>query len=368
MQVLNHLKRVMGSVAVIGAALLTTGCLDRTPEQSGVSTSTNAGDSWQAIPDLQSDTGDRPDVFPPLEVTAVGASVAQPDRVFAGTEDDLFVTADAGKGWTSITGRLDKATAVDVQDILVSPRNPNLVYVAGVSNGYGKVFRSTDGGKTFRAAYTTATPKRSVNAVAFGSDDATVFAGDQEGNLVRSRDRGDSWQRVFSAGSAVSALATSGTNLFVGTFEQGIFHSANDGSSFRAVNRGLRNQARTIWSLAVGDGSLFAGTQAGLFRTTDFGRTWRAVNNPEAQPAARVQAVAVGGGTVYFASNSVVYRLSADDQRFIPRQIDLAQTVTDLFPVSASRVYAGASSKDLESAEQFRNGLPILQGGPVPGR
>ncbi|MDP4000223.1 MAG: hypothetical protein Q8Q11_02210 [bacterium] len=367
MQVLTHSTRILGTLLVLGAALLTTGCLNRTPDQSGVSVSDDAGNSWEAAPDLQAENGNRPDVFPPMATTAVAAAPSKPDRIFTGTEDDLYVTSDAGKGWRQITDRLPDAAAVDVQDIAILSSEPNVVLVAGVSNGYGKVFRSVDGGRSFKAVFTTAEPKQPVNTVAFGQG-RTIFAGDQTGNLFRSRDRGDSWQRVFSTESAISALAVSGRNLFVGTFGRGVFRSADAGNSFASASDGLQGQGVTVWSLAVGGGELYAGTQQGLFRTTDFGRSWREVNGPDAVRGALIQSVAVGGDTVYFASNAVVYRLSSDGTRFVPRQIDLAQSVSDIAPVSSARVYVSASSENLEQAGLFRNNLPVLQGVPAPAQ
>ncbi|MEX2043690.1 MAG: hypothetical protein WD926_02225 [Patescibacteria group bacterium] len=366
MQAILHSTRIFGTLLVLGAALLTTGCLNRTPDQSGVAVSEDGGDSWKAVPDLQAENGNRPDVFPPMEATAVAAAPSKPDRIFVGTEDDLYVTGNAGQEWTLITDRLPDAKAVDVQDIAVLSADPNVVLVAGVSNGYGKVFRSTDGGRSFKAVFTTSAPRRPVGAVAFGQGQ-TIFAGDEPGNVFRSRDRGDSWQRIFSTESTVGTLAVSGRHLFVGTSDRGVFHSADGGDSFVAASNGLGGRALTVWSLAVGGGELYAGTQQGLFRTGDFGRTWREVDGPDAVRGALIQAVAVGGDTVFFASNAVVYRLSADGARFIPRQIELAQSVSDIAPVSAARIYVSASSKNLDEGGQFQNALPIVQGVSAPG-
>ncbi|HEY8109033.1 MAG TPA: hypothetical protein VIF43_03425 [Patescibacteria group bacterium] len=366
MEALQDSRRWIGTLLVLAAAFLSTGCLNQTPDQSGVFKSKDAGDSWQAIPDLRGEDGDRPDVFPPLQATAVGASPAKPDRVFAGTEDDLYLSNDAGKGWSLITDRLPDAGAVDVQDIAVLTSDPDVVAVAGVSNGYGKVFRSTDGGKSFRAVFTGADPQRAMSTVVFGQG-RTLFAGDEDGNVFRSKDQGGAWQRVFSTESPVSALAVSGPHLFVGTFDRGVFHSADSGNSFENADEGLGDRSRTVWSLAVGGGSVYVGTQQGLFRSTDFGKNWRELNNPDMFRGALVQAVAVGGDTVYFASNAVMYRLSANGQGFIPRQLDLARSVTDIAAVSSGTVFVSASDKSLEGTGLFRDGLPVLQSGVAPG-
>jgi hypothetical protein len=64
-------------------------------------------------------------------------------------------------------------------------------------------------------------------------------------------------------GGGVLCFATSGTNLFVGTYG-GVFLSANNGTSWTAVNSGLTDLI--VFSLAVSDANLFAGTNSGVSR------------------------------------------------------------------------------------------------------
>jgi len=80
----------------------------------------------------------------------------------------------------------------------------------------------------------------------------------------------------------VKCFAVSGTNLFVGTDDSGVFLSINSGSTWTAVNTGLRNHY--INSLAVSPNgtsgtNLFAGTNGdGVFLSTNGGLNWTAVN------------------------------------------------------------------------------------------
>ncbi len=351
-------SKILGSLIVLSAVLMSTGCLDRTPKQSGVFVTDDGGEGWRAAPDLAAPDANVPDAYPPLEVTAVGASAEAPDRVFAGTEDDLYRSTDAGRNWEEITGSLPQVKAVAVRDISIDPRAPGTVFVAGVSEGYGKVFRSTDEGKSFEAVFTGSVPGQAATAVAFGPDTTTVFVGDQEGNVYRSRDRGDSWQRVFSTESVVTSLAATGPHLFAGTLGSGVFYSPNTGDTFTPVNTGLPTDARSVWSMAVGNGGLYLGTEEGLFLTKDFGRSWRNVGNPLPEVGGRIQAVAAAGSQVFFGTNAVVYKVTPSGDRFVPRQLRLARNVTDLVAVSPERLYAGAHHRDFNFSERFVPGLP----------
>jgi hypothetical protein len=67
----------------------------------------------------------------------------------------------------------------------------------------------------------------------------------------------------------------SGTNLFAGTGDAGVFLSTNDGSSWTAVNTNLTNT--NVRALAVSGTNLFAGTSgSGVFLSTDNGTNWTA--------------------------------------------------------------------------------------------
>jgi len=59
-------------------------------------------------------------------------------------------------------------------------------------------------------------------------------------------------------GGAVRSLAVSGTSIYVGTDDDGVFLSTNDGASWTAVNSGLTDTS--IWALATSGTNIFAGT------------------------------------------------------------------------------------------------------------
>jgi len=56
----------------------------------------------------------------------------------------------------------------------------------------------------------------------------------------------------------VFALAVSGTNLFAGTLDGGVFLSTNNGTSWTAVNTGLTNYS--VLAFCFSDAYVFIGT------------------------------------------------------------------------------------------------------------
>jgi len=67
------------------------------------------------------------------------------------------------------------------------------------------------------------------------------------------------------------------TNLFAGTYTNGVFLSTNNGISWTPVNSGLTNV--NVQALAASGSNLFGGTGDGVFLTADNGGSWTAVNS-----------------------------------------------------------------------------------------
>ena len=75
----------------------------------------------------------------------------------------------------------------------------------------------------------------------------------------------------------VRTLAVSGTNIFAGTGNGGVFRSTNNGTSWTAVNTGLTNNQ--VLALIVVGNDIYAGTYGGVFRSSDLGLNWQPLNN-----------------------------------------------------------------------------------------
>lgn len=362
--------RVAATAGVLVLILVATGCLNNTPKQSGVFVTRNAGSSWDATPDLQAPQAKQPKVYPPLSVGAVGVSPKDAKRVVAGTDDDLFQSGDGGATWERLTEKLPTSTkAIVVHQVAFHPSQDNTYFAVGVSGGYGKVIKTTDGGKTLQDIFTNSKPGQAVTSIAIQPESGTIFVGDQLGSIYRSADGGTSWQRIFALGRiAVSSLALSGNALFAGTVGGGVWRSTDGGGSFVPAGGNLPDNAQAVWALTGGFGGVYAGTDKGLYVTRDLGTTWQSVGNPLPAGGERVQALAVSGPNLYFASNAVVYRMNPEGTNFVPVQLKLARNVFSLAasPSAAGTLYAGASAGTADFTNRYTTGLSSFN--LIPGQ
>jgi photosystem II stability/assembly factor-like uncharacterized protein len=111
----------------------------------------------------------------------------------------------------------------------------------------------------------------------FIDQDQGILAGTFDGGVFRSADGGLTWRSISRAlpNDSIRGIVLFDQGLIVAT-GNGIFKTMDKGKQWIPLNKGLTNLV--IQSLiGSGGGSLYAGTSAGVFRSDD-GLTWIAVN------------------------------------------------------------------------------------------
>ena len=120
-------------------------------DNGGVWRSTDYGSTWQPLFDAQSTGAIGAIAVAPSDPNVIyvgtGAGIIRPDLAVG---DGVYKSVDAGKTWTHLGLRDTKMIAM----IDVDPRDPNRIFVAALGHPYGPntergIFRSTDGGQTF---------------------------------------------------------------------------------------------------------------------------------------------------------------------------------------------------------------------------
>ncbi|MGH9652616.1 MAG: WD40/YVTN/BNR-like repeat-containing protein, partial [Bryobacteraceae bacterium] len=184
----------------------------------GVWKSTDAGNTWNPVFDSE----------PVGSIGAIAVAPSDPNTIYVGTgESDIrsdlatgngvYKSTDAGKTWTHI-GLEDTR---QISRIVVNPRDPNQVFVAALGHAYSPneqrgVFRSNDGGKTWRKVLYKG-PNVGAADVTIASDDPSVLfaamwnahrvpwsvyapVNGPGSGLFRSSDGGNTWTQVSGHG------------------------------------------------------------------------------------------------------------------------------------------------------------------------
>jgi uncharacterized protein (TIGR03437 family) len=258
-------------------------------------------------------------------VTAVAADRRNPDVVYAGAAGGgVWKTIDGGANWQPLT---DDQPSLAIGSIALAPSNPDIVYVGtGEENNSGDsyygagVLKSTDGGATwtqltgpFVGPYNSSRLQGGahIGALAVHPTDPNVVlaAVDRSGGagIYRTSDGGVTWKQTLSAttGTAVMfnpndpTIAYAALGNTFGSISNGVYKSSDGGSTWTPSN-GPGAAATTLPAatglmgrieLAMAPSSpntLFVGIEnainsslLGMYKSTDGGGTWSRLAAPD---------------------------------------------------------------------------------------
>jgi photosystem II stability/assembly factor-like uncharacterized protein len=271
----------------------------------GLWKTTNGGGEWVPVTDGQIGS---------TSVGAVAVSESNPDVVYIGTGetcirgniipgDGVYKSTDAGRTWTHV-GFSDRQ---NISEIRIHPTNPEIVWVAafgfhGAPNDERGVFKTTDGGRTwrkvlFRDAKTGAidlSVDRSNPNVLYAAlweafrNEYTMSSGGPGSGLFKSTDGGESWTEITRRpgmpsgvvgriGVDVSGADPNRVYALVENDSGGLFVSNDAGATWSLVNANRNIRQRAFYYTHVTadpkNRDIVYALNTSLYKSTDGGRT-----------------------------------------------------------------------------------------------
>ena len=236
----------------------------------------------------------------------IGNIVVDPrnsDRVFvaahgplwrSGGDRGLFLTEDGGKSWTNI---LEISENTGVNEVVIDPRNPDVMYASSYQrrrhvwvliNGgpEGALYKSKDGGKTWNKLE-NGLPKGDIGRVGLAvspADPDTVYAiveaAGKDGGFYRSTDAGASWDKrsdhVSGSPQYYNEIIADPKRVDrVYSMDTWMHVTEDGGKSFHKVGEVTKHvDNHALWIDPADTDYLLAGCDGGVYETFDRGATW----------------------------------------------------------------------------------------------
>ncbi|MGH8279902.1 MAG: WD40/YVTN/BNR-like repeat-containing protein [Gammaproteobacteria bacterium] len=249
----------------------------------GVWETTNYGHLWKNVSDKY---------FKNNNIGAIAVAPSNPDVIYAGTGnpafrntfltgDGVYRSTDGGETWSHVG--LDKTGIISW--IIVDPNNPDVVYVAAFGHGWASnpergVFKSTDGGKTWKkilyvndktGAISMAMDQRNPQILYVSMWQAYrrhwgLSSGGPGSGLYKTTNGGDTWTNISHNpglppgiwGKVTVAAAPSDSNVLYSIIQVkyrgqigGLFRSDNAGRSWILVNNSPSITQRAMYYMRV---------------------------------------------------------------------------------------------------------------------
>lgn len=304
-----------------------------------------------------------------LYIHAVAFDPVRPSTIYAashsGQAPALFKSTDGGTSWRPLEKGLGHRK---VFALAIHPRSTRILY-AGTEAG---VFRSTDGGNSWSLA-SQGIPRGRVGALALDPNSPqTVYAGTgvpdypraQGSGVFKTLDGGGHWRPVRQGLSAsfVKSIAFAPDRpgaLYAGTLGMGVFETRDEGTTWTERRAGLETGLAHDFEIDPAPPSIFyAGTPTGFFRSDDGGASWKGSRlvDPETGGTFEVLAIAfdpIHRFTVYAGGSRRVFRSTdgGETWRALPKLAGVQIMALTVDPTSPSILYAG--------------GIPVIGDGPL---
>jgi photosystem II stability/assembly factor-like uncharacterized protein len=306
------------SLCLVAVLMMGAGCTvsfkngnNASGNDGGFWISLDKGATWRQVPYIPTVKG-APGSIATLDDYSLTIDQTDPNAFYFGSATGgLFYTYNISGGWTAASSLKE----LKINYIAVSPDDKCRIYV---SSG-NRVYRSDDCNRSWTQIYFDNDPRTEINAIAIDHyDSQRVFIGTTRGEIIRSLDRGNTWQTILRSGSNINEIVISpqdSRKIFVTTANDGIRRTTDGGDNWVSLKDRMtefKNSYNIVEFIAspAEDNLLFAATAYGLLKSTDSGDNWSRIELITPEQNASINSLAVNPKNpqeIYYVTRTTFY-------------------------------------------------------------
>ena len=338
---------------VLALLLLGAGCIGTKSKgtnalDGGVFKSGNAGEIWNQMSALPTNTGVAN--IGGTDVVLLEMDPQDPNAIYAGTrEDGLIFTQDGAQSWQQ--PREAALRQGRIHALAINPKDVCTVYVAKGS----QLFKSIDCLRTFDKNVYTET--RAEVFISFVEVDwfnpQIVWMALSNGDLLKSTDGARTWNAAFRVGAPITSLLIhqkDSRRVLIGTQKLGLVKTVDGGKTWKQIIKELNayEGAKRTERLFQDAQSrrVFLVSKYGLLSSSDFGDTWNKVNTLTSPGQVHIPAAVTdpnNPNTIYYVAASTFYTSYDHGKTWTTKKLPSTRTPSSLLvdPRNGSVIYMG---------------------------
>ncbi|MFH1233980.1 MAG: YCF48-related protein [Patescibacteria group bacterium] len=313
--------------------LVTTGCsinfsgggTSGSGIDGGIFRSNNKGDTWLQKTLIPTVSG-QPKNFSAIDSNSLAMDPSDNKAIYYGSVDSgLFYSYDSSNTWRIADG-LGRTT---ISNVAVDPKYKCIIY-ATIAN---KLYKSSDCNRNWAQVYFDNDLNVGISALAIdNSNNSIVYIGTSRGEIIRSSDRGASWQTINRFENRVAKIIVSQSDsklIFVATNSKGIFRSTNAGETWVDLSDKLKefDEGSRFQDLIISESdkaTVFLATRYGLLKSADNGNSWKKIELITPEDGATINSIAVSpknAEEIYYVTNTTFYRSIDNGQNWTTKKL-----------------------------------------------
>lgn len=283
------------------------------------------GDAWTQRVSIPTTTA-TPKGIGRLSTMSLAIDPSDNKAIYLGTEDNgLFYSYDGANSWQ----KAETLGNISIKAVAIDNESKCIIYTASTN----KVYKSTDCNRTWAQVYFDNDVSVSINTIAIDHyNSSNVYIGTSRGEVIRSSDKGVSWQTIGRFNDRVEKVVLSpqdSRTIFVGTAKKGIHRSLDNGESWVDLSGKLEEfeEGKSFRDLVVSSaqpGLVVLAIRYGLIQTDDNGENWKKIELITPEKDAIIKALALGpkdGKEIYYATNTTFFRSLDGGQNWTSKKL-----------------------------------------------